>query len=197
VTDDKLLLSKLWDILDEADIVVAQNGKAFDIKKINARMLMSGLGPYSPIKIIDTMLIAKHTFGFTSNKLAWLSDHLTDSKKLLHKEFPGFELWAECLKDNPKAWKAMKEYNVIDTIATEKLYLKLRPWMENHPNVAAYVDSEEHLCPKCGSAKLGKRGKALTQSGEYVRYCCIECGGWSRTRYTTNSNGKRKSLLSN
>lgn len=197
VRDDKELLKELWKILDEADIVIAQNGQAFDVKKINARMLMAGMGPYSPIKIIDTMLVSKKHFSFTSTKLAWLSEHLTTAKKSEHKLFPGFELWAECLKDNPKAWQEMKKYNCIDTIATEELYLRLRPWIEGHPNVAAYNSLEEMLCPKCGSDDIQKRGRALTQAGEYHRIHCKSCKGWSRTRYTLNTEAKRNVLLSN
>lgn len=197
VRDDKALLQALWDILDEADIVVAQNGQAFDVKKINARMIMAGMKPYSPIKIIDTMLVAKKHFCFTSNKLAWLSEHLTTAKKSEHKSFPGFELWSECLKDNAKAWAEMKKYNCVDTIATEELYLRLRPWIEGHPNIAVYSQLEDMVCPKCASVNVQKRGKAHTQFGEYHRFQCKDCGGWSRSRYTTNTKEKRKVLLSN
>ncbi len=197
VRDDDELLQALWEVLDEADIVVAQNGKQFDIKKINSRMLMKGMKPYSPIKIVDTMLVAKKHFNFTSNKLAWMSKHITASKKSEHKLFPGFELWAECLKDNPKAWAEMRKYNCIDSIATEELYLKMLPWIEGHPNVAAYSSAEEIACPKCGSTNVHKRGSARTQTGEYHRFQCQDCGGWARSRAVINTSTKRKSLLSN
>ncbi len=197
VRDDKALLQELWHILDEADIVVAQNGQAFDVKKINARMLMAGMKPYSPIKIVDTMLVAKKHFSFTSNKLAWMSEHLTTAKKQVHKLFPGFELWAECLKDNAKAWAEMKKYNCVDTIATEELYLKVLPWIEGHPNVGNYSSAETIVCPKCGSDDVQKRGSAYTQTGQYHRYQCKACGGWARSRKTTNTKTKRDSLLSN
>ena len=197
VRDDSKLLEELWEILNEADIVVVQNGKQFDIKKINSRLLMNGYGPYSPIKIVDTKIVATKHFGFTSNKLAWMTEHLTHTKKDSHHQFPGFELWSECLRDNPKAWAEMKKYNCLDTLSTEELYLKMRPWIEGHPNVAAYTESEAMSCPKCGSMKVQRRGVALTQSGRYHRYQCGECGGWSRSRYTTNTLTKRRSLLSN
>jgi RNase P subunit RPR2 len=160
-------------------------------------MVMLGFKPYSPVKVIDTMLVSKKHFNFTSNKLAWLSTHLTNAKKSEHKLFPGFELWAECLKDNPQAWAEMKKYNCIDTEATEELYLKLRPWIVGHVNVAAYNDLEEAQCPKCGSSQVQTRGSAYTQTGQYHRIHCTNCGGWSRTRYTENTSDKRKSLLSN
>ncbi len=197
VRDDSQLLLALWELLNEADIVVAQNGQAFDIKKINARMLMSGFPPYSPIRVVDTMLVAKKHFSFTSNKLAWMSKYITESEKSPHKLFPGFELWIECLKDNPKAWAEMQKYNCIDTIATEELYLKMLPWIGNHPNVATYTDSEEMSCPKCNSKDIQKRGLSYTQTSVYQRYQCQSCEGWSRGRVTTNTIAKRKSLLSN
>lgn len=197
VRDDTPLLKKLWMVLDRADIVVAQNGKKFDVKKINARFIQNEMLPPSPYKVVDTLLEARSIAAFTSNKLAWLSDILTDQPKDDHKEFPGFTLWTECLQDNPKAWAAMQQYNDIDIRGTEEVYLKLRPYIIGHPSVAAYNDSEDIQCPKCGSKDVQRRGITVTQSGRYARMQCIGCGGWSRSRYTTNSTAKRKSLLSN
>jgi predicted RNA-binding Zn-ribbon protein involved in translation (DUF1610 family) len=197
VRDDKALLRDLWNILDRADVVVTQNGQSFDVKKINARLLMQGFRPYSPIKIIDTKIVAKRHFSFTSNRLKWMSEHLTDTPKDDHKKFPGFELWAECLRDNSTAWAEMKKYNCRDTLATEKLYLKMRPWIVGHPNVAVYSSSEDVQCPKCGSHEVQMRGRAFTQSGEYHRFQCKGCGGWARSRYTLNTTEKRHALLSN
>ena len=197
VRDDKPLLGVLWKILDEADIVIAQNGKRFDLKKINARMLMHGFLPYSPVKVIDTMLAAKRHFGFTSNKLAWMSKYLTTSAKSEHKKFPGFELWTECLKDNKQAWAEMKSYNVQDVVATENLYLKLRPWMDNHTNISVFSNVERPSCPKCGSSKVQRRGVARTQVSTFSRYHCQSCGGWSRSRLALPVTEKAKPFLNN
>jgi hypothetical protein len=197
VRDDKALMKLLWAVLDEANIVVAQNGVAFDVKKINARFIEYDMPPPSPYKVVDTKLEAQRIARFTSNRLAWLSEILTDTPKSDHKKFPGFELWTECLADNPAAWAEMRKYNDIDIRATEKVYLKLRPYIVGHPNVAAYDDDDTRRCPKCGSPTLQSRGIALTQSGQYKRYQCGSCGGWSRGRYTENSRDKRRSLLAN
>lgn len=197
VRDDAALLKLLWAVLDEADIVIAQNGVKFDMKKINARFLEFEMTPPSPYKVVDTLLEAKKIAAFSSNRLAWLSGVLTEVPKDDHKEFPGFELWVECLADNPRAWKAMKKYNDTDIRATELVYTRLRPYIIGHPNVAAYNDDAKIQCPKCSSTNLQNRGRALTQSGEYRRYQCKSCGGWARSRYTTNTREKRVSLLSN
>jgi DNA-directed RNA polymerase subunit RPC12/RpoP len=124
-----------------------------------------------------------------------MSKHLTDAKKSEHKKYPGFDLWKECLDDNPAAWREMKKYNVLDVIATEQLYLKQLPWISNHPNVNAYSMREDITCPKCGSPKLQARGFAVTQVGKYQRLQCQACGGWSKCKVNLLSTDKRKSLL--
>jgi hypothetical protein len=196
-TDDRELLDHAWHVLDEADIVIGQNSKHFDIRKLNARFIEAGMPPPSPYKQVDTKVEAAKVAMFTSNRLEWLAAHLTDVPKDKHKAFPGFDLWAECLKGNPKAWAAMRKYNPRDVIATEKLYLRLRPWIAQHPNVAILNDDGKVRCPKCGSHKVEKRGVATTQVGIYTRYHCNACGGWSRGRYTENTLEQRRVLLAN
>jgi len=198
IEDDRDLMQTLHTLLDAADIVVAHNGKRFDVRKIKARFILNGLPPPSPFKVVDTLIEARREFAFTSNRLVALTDQLVpEQKKDDHKEFPGFELWAQCLKGNRRAWRAMRTYNRQDVLALEALYLKLRPWMTGHPNVAAYSDPDDIACPKCGSHNLERRGHAYTQTSKYQRYRCRDCGGWARGRLTQNSNAVRKNLLIN
>ena len=197
VRDDKLLMKAIWNLLDEADLVVAQNGKRFDVKRINARLIEHGFGPPSPYRVIDTLLVARKYFAFTSQKLAWTSKHLTDAPKSEHKKFPGFELWVECLKDNPKAWAEMRKYNRQDVVSCEKVYLKMRPWIENHPNLGTYDESDRPMCPKCGSTSVELAGtrRSVKQQGMYIRYRCNDCGGWARGKVMQLPIEKRRSLL--
>lgn len=196
--DDRRLLKKLWKILDEADIVIAQNGKKFDLRKINARFLLAGLPPYSPVKVIDTMLEARRHFALTSNRLEWLSTYLSTTKKRKHEEFPGFELWKEYLKGNPRAAEVMRLYNADDVISTEEVYLRIRPWLQGQPNFGAYGDQEEgEVCPNCGGNHVIRKGERTTQVGVYARYRCVDCGSWSRGRVMLNSKAHRKTILVN
>jgi hypothetical protein len=194
VRDDKKLLGEIWKLLNEADIVIAQNGVKFDVKKINARLIMNGFGPYSPIRVIDTYQVAKKHFGFTSNKLEWMSLYLTDTPKSKHKKFPGFELWKECLNDNPAAWLEMKKYNKRDVVATEKVYLKQRPWIVNHPNLSTYSETGP-TCPKCDSLDIIKQGFATTQAGKYQQFQCLNCGAWPRGKQLVAPLPIRKAKL--
>lgn len=194
--DDVALMHVIWTILDESDIIVAQNGKKFDIRKINARLLELGFPPPRPYKVIDTMLSARAIAAFTSNKLEWLAKVLTPIRKDKHRAFDGYELWEQCMLGNPKAWRAMRRYNIQDIPTCEAVYLQLRPWIIGHPNVAMYYDDEKTRCPRCGSTHLiVQPSPVYTQSGQYEQYRCGDCGGFARGRYTTNSKAKRKAML--
>lgn len=194
--DDSAILKKLWKLLDEADVVITQNGKHFDQKKVNARFILNGMQPTSSYKHIDTFLIAKKVFGFTSNKLEYMSDKLCKKyKKLKHAKFSGFDMWKECLSGNLKAWKEMEKYNKYDVLALEELYTKLIPW-DNNTNFNLYHDSTENVC-KCGSKDATKNGFFYTASGRYQRYRCTSCGSESRDRTNLLSKEKKKSLRAN
>lgn len=195
IEDDSALVIDLWHFLNDHDIVVAHNGRRFDVKKCNARFLSLGLPPPSPYKILDTLEVMKKRFALTSNKLEYATDLLCQTKKLKHGKFPGFELWKECLKGNLEAWQEMEEYNRVDVIALRELYFVLLPWMDLHPNVGNYVDAEVPVCPKCGSDELTKRGIYHTQVAQYQKYQCGCCGGWSRGRTLVNTLAARKLLM--
>src|ERR1700676_2084813 len=52
--NDKKLVTDLWKLLDAADVVVAHNGDAFDVRVCNYRFIVNGLMPPSPYKTVDT-----------------------------------------------------------------------------------------------------------------------------------------------
>jgi hypothetical protein len=195
--NDTHLLDALWKLLDEADIVLGQNSKKFDIKKINARFVMNGYKPPSPYKQIDTLIIAKQVFGFTSNKLEWMTDKLCKKyKKQTHGKFAGFELWKQMMLDNPEAWAECEVYNKYDVLSLEELYLVLAAWDGKHPNFNLYHDKDEHVC-RCGSHRVVEDGYAYTAKSKFQQYRCLDCGATTRDSVNLFSKDKRKTLHSN
>jgi hypothetical protein len=174
-TSDYCLAAELHRLFDEADVIVAHNGNKFDIKIVNAALLRHGFKPPSPAKTVDTLLVARNKFGFNSNKLDDIADLLKVGRKV---HTGGFELWLGCLAGDKKAWKKMKEYNGHDVVLLEKVYLKLRPWMTNHPNLNLL--KMVSCCPTCQSNKVHSRGFGYTKTTKYNRYQCQSCGGWFR-----------------
>lgn len=190
--NDKKILRELWKLIDEADVIVTHNGDFFDIPRLNARFIIHGMQPPSSFKSIDTCKIAKKKFGFTSNKLEYLSNKLCKNKKSHHKKYPGFELWKACLKGDLKAWREMERYNKLDVITLEELYEKLIPW-DSGINFNLYHDNEENIC-KCGCKEFIKNGYAYTQVSRFQRYRCKNCGAEVRGRTNLFDNKKRASL---
>lgn len=190
--DDSSLLCNLWSLLNEADVVVGQNSKRFDVKKINARLVLNGYPKPSTFRQIDTLLIAKAQFGFTSNKLQYMTDRLcTKYKKLEHGKFAGHLLWAECMKGNPEAWEEMRKYNINDVLSLEELYDTLSSWDSTLPNFDVYVDEILDM------SEWQKDGFHYTNLGKYQRYRNKITGVQRRSRVNLLSKEKRESLLSN
>lgn len=180
--DDRKVLKSMWSLLDEADIVVTQNGKNFDSRVLNARFITQGMNPPSPYTHLDTYQIVRRVAKFTSNKLEYLTERLcTKYKKLSHKKFPGMSLWTACLAGNKKAWAEMKKYNIHDVLATEEFYTKIRAWAPEtmpKPYVPVNINTD---CPVCGSRKsVTKNGTRAVRSMTYQRLICGKCGSWSK-----------------
>jgi DNA polymerase elongation subunit (family B) len=174
--DDRELVEDLWKVFDDADIIVAHNGDAFDIKKSNARFIAHGLPPPSPYKTIDTLKIARKHFKFESNKLASLGAFLGLGVKVPHT---GFDLWKGCMNGDKKSWNLMGEYNVQDTALLKAVYFQLRRWATNLPNLALYSDgANADLCPACGSSHVQRRGLSYARTQKRQRFQCVDCGSW-------------------
>ena len=192
--NDYALLVRLRELLDAADIVVAHNGRKFDIKKINARFLEFGISPPSPYQIVDTLEVVKKHFGFTSNKLAFLTSKLCKKhKKITERKYAGHILWLECQRRNDDAWREMREYNMMDVLSLEEFFNVLRPWI-SQLNYGVYAESPEPMCPKCGSKHIIFRGYRKKLTGEYARFRCSDCGGWGESRFA-RPKSSRKELI--
>ena len=182
--DDSRIMKKLYELISQADIIVAHNGDKFDIPKINSRFISLGLPPYKPVFSIDTLKVAKKQFGFSSNKL----DALAEYFGIPHKLETSFDLWKRCLNGDVKSLQYMLEYNKMDVKILEEVYLRLRSWIKGHPNMANIYNEDELNCSACGSDKLELLPNQYyyTSVGQYQLYRCKECGALSRGRKALN-----------
>lgn len=183
--DDKALLQDIRNLLDEADIVIAHNGDAFDFKVLNSRFIYHRIPPPAPYGTIDTKKLAKGVGRFNSNKLDDLGRYFGEGRKLQ----TSFKLWLDCINGVKSAWNKMLRYNKQDVLLLEKVYLRLRPYAKLHPNLGAYTSKP--VCPRCQSRKIEWRGYAVTTSRRYRRFQCKGCGGWGKEAI----NGKRSTTL--
>lgn len=202
-TKDIRLCRQLHRILREADIVVAHNGKRFDMRKIRARMAHNRMDPIPNVRVIDTLTESRKQFGFTSQKLIYLSDKFgpEGERKSEHGKYPGIKLWLACQSGDLEAWDEMKAYNIPDVTSLEGVYEELRGWYQGAQNLGVYVPAllEGKVCPNCVSENVKmERGRYVyTQVSIFQRYRCGDCGGYSRGRTQVRSREDRQHILMN
>lgn len=171
--DDLHVVRKLHEILSGADIIVAHNGDAFDIKFTEGRMLFHDLSPLPPIPKIDTLKAARDRFLFNANNLNYLGQLLKVGKKVPTTA----GLWLKVLNGSRKAVEEMVKYNKQDVLLLEKVFLKLQPYIITHVNRQLFSGKG---CPRCGSKHVQSRGLHHAISRVYRRFQCMKCGGWFR-----------------
>lgn len=190
--DDKRIVESLWEVMDAADIIVGHYSSKFDEPLANSRFVIHGLKPLSPHKTIDTKMVASKYFKMHSNKL----DAIADLFGLPGKIDTTFELWKGCMEGDAQSLADMETYNRQDVIVLENVYIRLLPYIKNHPNISLYNNSTETCCTRCGSPDLELLDKKYyTTVSAFVTYRCNECGSISRERRTSISKEKRLNTL--
>ena len=180
--DDKRILKSIWKLLDEADIVIGHNGDRFDIRKLRWRFISEDMQPPSPFRIIDTLKIARREFFAPSYK----QDFLTKYFQLQNKLETNFQLWQDCEAGDPEKLEEMVEYNRHDVMGLEQLYLKIRPYIHNHPNLGVLMDKD--VCPTCGADDIVEtNSEYITSANRFLVYRCNSCKT-PYIRHKKNSN---------
>jgi hypothetical protein len=187
------IMQGLWDLIEEADFTITQNGKAFDHKKINTKFLQNGYGPPSPYQMVDTKIESAKHFSFSSNKLEYLCKCLKVEQL---KNPQGFQLWVDCVHGSQEALDQMDRYCMQDIRATEDLYMELRPWIKSHPNMGVYVETDEPICPTCGCLDLTYPSNAYyaTMVSKFKAFRCDKCGAIGRLRTSDLTQDTRRYL---
>ena len=192
--NDKRIVKSLWELFNEADIVIAHNGGKFDVPNMNTRFLVNGFPPPRSYQIIDTLKIARKEFGFTHNNL----DALARVFGLEGKIETNFKLWKDCKYGDDNALIKMETYNKQDVLLLEEVYFVLRPWMRSHPNVGLFLESDTPVCSHCGNTHLEwDGGYYFTMVSKFKTLKCQspKCGAINRQRVTEIGKDVRKNLI--
>ena len=182
--NDKPLVTELWHLLSEADVVIGHNLDKFDVKKMNTRAVIHDMKPPEPYKTVDTLKLARAKFAFHSNKLDALGELLGVGRKA---QTGGYDLWERCIAGDLKAWRMMKRYNRQDVVLLEAVYDRLLGWATTHPHIGILKDHGES-CRNCGSKDLQRRGKTVTLTGHSARFHCQNCGAWMRGKFVKRTD---------
>ena len=172
--DDERIVYEIWSLLDNCDIVVAHNGKRFDVKKVNGYFLKYGLPKPSSYKVIDTLEIAKKHFNLPFKSLEYLAKFLNVELK---QDSGGIQTWIDCDRGNPEALATMEFYNRGDVVTLREIHNKLKGWDNNGVNIALYNDDHDTLCTHCGGDDISVITDkfAYTPQRKYQLYRCNSC----------------------
>lgn len=158
-------------LMSEADAVVTYNGDKFDLPILQGAFLLAGFDMPPPPTSIDLIKPVRR-LGFFRNNLAFIGPFLGLGAKIKHE---GFSLWSKVMEGDPKAHKRMEKYCKQDVKLTEKLYLRVRGYIKNHP----HLGDNPHECGNCGSNHVQSRGYRRTKYFRIQRLQCQACGSWS------------------
>ena len=172
--DDERIVYEIWSLLDNCDVVVAHNGKRFDVKKVNGYFLKYGLPKPSSYKVIDTLEIAKKHFNLPFKSLEYLAKFLNVELK---QDSGGIQTWIDCDRGDPEALATMEFYNRGDVVTLREIHNKLKGWDNNGVNIALYNDNHDALCTHCGSDDISVITDkfAYTPNRKYQVYRCNNC----------------------
>ncbi len=193
--DEPVMLALLYDVLEDADIVIGHNIKHFDMPVINSRLAYHSFPPPHNFKIYDTYDMVKRNFRFPANRLDSLCKHLDIGSKLEHE---GIKLWIAVMNGDEDAWELFKQYNIQDVRILEELYLMLRGFDQKHPNVNPMIATGERRCTTCGSLDVTETSNTVyTPVSAFVEYKCNCCGKRSRARQNLIDPKNRTNIMAN
>lgn len=181
INNDERVVKAIYEVLKDADCVITQNGKRFDWKYLQTRIMKYNLPPLPKIHHVDTVVLAKQNLYAFNNRLNTLGEYLVNEKKLDHE---GWDLWVDVCNKDKKAMDKMERYCKQDVKLLEKVFEKLKPFAKL-PNENIY--SEDDCCPNCGSKNLKSNGWRYTQTKMYKRLICKDCHTWSRANVQDSS----------
>lgn len=178
INDDFELVKDAYEILKDADVIVTQNGKSFDWKFFQTRLMKHGLPVLPKIQHIDTKILAKQNLFLFNNSLDTMSKFLTKSHKM---DNGGWELWVDVANRNPKAMKKMEIYCKQDVESLHHVFERLRPFVKEMPNFNQFRRDGSEACPTCGGFNWHYSGYKRTTTTSYRRGHCRDCGSWFKT----------------
>ena len=179
--DDFIVAKKLHDLMTEADVIVAHNGDAFDIKHANVLFINHGLGPIPEKKSIDTLKAARKYFAFAGNDLASLSKRFGGPGKSKKPD------WLKLAEGDTKEINIAARYCKDDVRELERVFLAMRPYLRRLPALRPPKEPKQLKekrndwggiteCDACGSKTLQSKGAAFDGRKMYLRVKCTECG---------------------
>lgn len=187
IYDEKALMRDVYDELSKADLWVTHNGKMFDVKFLQTKMIEAGIGPLPPVPHVDNLYIGRSKLLLHSNRLksiedwfvGWTGGKLTGAKTSLQPTE-----WLGAMAGDKKAFKYITDHCIEDVKVLRDIYKDLRPLLQGHPRLYPWP-----FCAIDGGAMIPWKerpsGKTTTMISK-----CVSCG-----RFETSSKKRDKAVF--
>lgn len=193
--DDEKIVKQLWELMDSADVVIAHNAN-FDIKKSMTRFAYHQMQPPSQFKTVCTLKMARSFLSVTSNKLDYLGEYFGLGRKIENETglWDKVENWKH--PEHKTAMRNMREYCNQDVFLLESVYLRLRPFAKNNPNLSLYGPSEDnYTCPCCANQGTLEWNEEKLFENRYPTGRCNVCHAPVIGRENKQTKEKRKMMV--
>lgn len=165
--NDYHVAKKLFQAMEQADVIIGHNLDGFDMKEINRAFILHGLGVLPEIKTIDTLKIARKYFAFEGNSLRDLAALFELKNKFEQPD------WQAVAEGCPKATRYAEKYCKQDVKVLIAVFQRLAPFIRRFPAVKENVRPTACFC--CGSKRLKNHGTRFDGAKFYVDIRCQEC----------------------
>jgi hypothetical protein len=151
--------------------------------------------PPSQHKTVCTLKMARGIMSVPSNKLDALGTFLGLGNKIQNE----YGLWDKVETWNHPEWKQamnnMRLYCNQDTLLLEKIYMKIRPYYKNNPNLSLYGEATDQTCPCCGQSGMIEWNEEKIHENRYPTGRCGICNAPVIGIENKMDKGKRKLLV--
>ena len=167
---DEDMIRRFMDVYNMADMIIGQNSDNFDNRWVQARAMKYGIRFNTYIKSFDIIKQTKRLFRLPSYSMAFITKFLGVEEKMQHEGMIMWEMIENGTREQHDEYLTkMLQYNVQDVIATEDMYLKLRPYMGHKIHIGKLNHAENYSCPNCGGLNVGLYKTTATAQGTIQR----------------------------
>jgi len=191
--NDKQMLEEFIKIANKADELVAHNGDKFDLPKIRTRCIQLRIPMFPNYSTLDTLKKARSSFKFNSNRLDYIARILNVGEKITTE----YDLWKQCMNNDPEALKRMVNYCQRDVIILEDVFQVMKNYMKHNTHEGVVIGNNSFSCPSCGEEeKLMLHKNDVTAAGTIRRrmecLCCNNKFTISNANYKKYINYQKK-----
>jgi hypothetical protein len=171
--DDRKVVEGIAEIVNKADIVIAQNGKSFDIRVLQERAKVLRCTPINVDFMIDTLTYSRSSFRSMSHRL----DYRSKQYGLGGKHTMNMQDWIDIVEGRTKPQTKMVPYGLKDVVDMDKMFWLDLPYAQlpksTVSKILKLIGSHNKLsCPECAAKR---QSKFNCEKLNAKKFKCLNC----------------------